>query len=55
MTYWLGLALYVLMFIVPALTLWAFVFRFLPFCCKAYRAVKADERAHRRGKERETR
>jgi hypothetical protein len=34
-----------LVFLVPALVLWAFAFRFLPFCFRAYRAVKDDERA----------
>ena len=43
MTYALGFLLYAALFLVPALALWAFVFRFLPWCLKAYRAVKEDE------------
>ncbi len=38
--------LYSLRWFLPALALWAFAFKFIPFCLKAYRAVKEDQRAH---------
>lgn len=42
----------VLRFVVPSLVLWLFVFRFVPLCRRAFRAVKDDERVQADAEER---